>query len=90
MLVSIVVIGIRRRCRLRWLRGYRRAGSEIAAVSVQTFLLRFGKRFRFETTLVTVLLSYAEVCGVNCYRIEFRLLYVAIRVVETIAKVAWS
>ncbi|XP_020959190.1 uncharacterized protein LOC110262940 [Arachis ipaensis] len=41
MLVSVVVIGIRRRCRLRWLPGYRRTGSETAAVSVQPFLLWF-------------------------------------------------
>ncbi|QHO40910.1 uncharacterized protein [Arachis hypogaea] len=38
---SVVVIRIRRRCRLRWLLGCRRAGSETAAVSVQSFLLRF-------------------------------------------------
>ena len=35
---AIVVIGIRRHCRLRWLPGCRRTGSETAAVSVQPFL----------------------------------------------------
>ncbi|XP_057740413.1 uncharacterized protein LOC130957582 [Arachis stenosperma] len=39
--VAIIVIGIHRRCRLRWLSGCRRAGSKTAAVSVQPFLLRF-------------------------------------------------
>ncbi|XP_025635285.2 uncharacterized protein [Arachis hypogaea] len=41
LLVSVIVIGICRRCRLGWLPGCRRAGSETAAVSVQPFLLRF-------------------------------------------------
>ncbi|QHO24332.1 uncharacterized protein DS421_12g371310 [Arachis hypogaea] len=60
---AVIVIGICRRCRLRWLPGCRRAGSETAAVLVQPFLLRFGKGFRFESPLVTVLLSYAEWLG---------------------------
>ncbi|XP_020973019.1 uncharacterized protein LOC110269492 [Arachis ipaensis] len=38
---AVIVIGICRRCRLRWLPGCHRAGSETAAVSVQPFLLRF-------------------------------------------------
>ncbi|QHO52822.1 uncharacterized protein DS421_2g42500 [Arachis hypogaea] len=45
LLVSVVVIGIRHRFRLRWLPGCRRASLETTAVSVQPFLLRFGKRF---------------------------------------------
>ncbi|QHO01933.1 uncharacterized protein DS421_13g419480 [Arachis hypogaea] len=40
-LYRLIVIGICRRCRLRWLPGCHRAGSETAAVSVQPFLLRF-------------------------------------------------
>ncbi|XP_057717957.1 uncharacterized protein LOC130932616 [Arachis stenosperma] len=37
---SVIVIGIRRRCCLRWLSDCRQAGSVIAAVPVQPFLLR--------------------------------------------------
>ncbi|XP_020968922.1 uncharacterized protein LOC110267567 [Arachis ipaensis] len=86
MLVSVIVIGIRRRCRLRWLPGCRQTGSETAVALVQPFLFWFGKHFRFESLLVTILLSHAEVCGVNCYTIEFRLLYVAIRVLRLLRK----
>ncbi|QHO21506.1 uncharacterized protein DS421_11g347330 [Arachis hypogaea] len=41
VLVSVVVIGICRRCRLRWLPSCCRTGSETAAVSVQPFFLGF-------------------------------------------------
>ncbi|XP_052110756.1 uncharacterized protein LOC107495326 isoform X3 [Arachis duranensis] len=50
-----------RRCRLRWLPDYRQTGSVIAAVPVQPFLLRSVSIFLFESSLVTILLSYAEV-----------------------------
>ncbi|XP_020963974.1 uncharacterized protein LOC110265354 [Arachis ipaensis] len=48
------------RCRLRWLSGCRRIGSETAAVSVQPFFLRFEslwllrKRFRAEVAAAAV------------------------------------
>ncbi|XP_020961140.1 uncharacterized protein LOC110263719 [Arachis ipaensis] len=41
LLVSVVVIGICRRYRLRWLPGCRRASSKTAALSIQPFLLQF-------------------------------------------------
>ncbi|XP_020967580.1 uncharacterized protein LOC110266876 [Arachis ipaensis] len=40
------------RCRFRWLSGCRRTGSETVAVSVQPFLLRFGKRFNWKALLL--------------------------------------
>ncbi|XP_025699097.1 uncharacterized protein [Arachis hypogaea] len=42
MLVSVVVIIICRRCRLKWLPGYHRTGPETATVSVQPSFLIFG------------------------------------------------
>ncbi|XP_020967098.1 uncharacterized protein LOC110266564 [Arachis ipaensis] len=58
------------RYRLRWLPGCRRTGSETVAVSVQPLFLRFGKHFRFESPLVTVLLSYAEVVALIAMRLS--------------------
>ncbi|QHO20461.1 uncharacterized protein DS421_11g338160 [Arachis hypogaea] len=70
-----------RRCNLRWLSGCCRTGSETAAVSVQSFLLRFGKRFDLKAllllfcnltlrfvTLIAIRLSF------SCYMLRLELL----------------
>ncbi|XP_072066753.1 uncharacterized protein [Arachis hypogaea] len=70
-----------RRCNLRWLPGCCRTGSETAAVSIQSFLLRFGKRFDLKAllllfcnltlrfvTLIAIRLSF------SCYMLRLELL----------------